>query len=91
MKIGIKYCGGCNPLFDRRELVERLVTEYSKFSFKPVIANFSYDILIVINGCLRDCANHNDLISNKKIICNTQDDYENLKKILDAASIVKSI
>ena len=83
MKVGIKYCGGCNPRFNRREIVEKLMDEYSDFSFEPAIENYLYDIILVINGCLSACANYSSLISKKIIIIKTKDDYINLKDVLN--------
>ena len=60
--IGIKYCGGCNPLIDRAKLaleIEKLLSpEYSLTTdqtFNP------WDIGILICGCPTDCVDKPDV------------------------------
>ena len=31
MKVGIKYCGGCNPRYDRAAFVERLLSDHPEW------------------------------------------------------------
>jgi len=74
MNIGIKYCGGCNPSYDRRKFFERLMNYYSNFLFEPAEDDICYDIVLIVNGCLRVCANHNSLNGKKKIIIKSEND-----------------
>jgi len=55
-KIGIKYCGGCNPGYERVEMIQRVRFRFNdRFLFlrhnEPDI-----DALILMNGCHRTCA-----------------------------------
>jgi len=55
-RIGIKYCGGCNPSYERVEMVERI-----KFRFNDRLLFLHHDepeleVMIFINGCQRACA-----------------------------------
>lgn len=50
MKIGVKYCGGCNPEY-RREDVEEVLRKH----FKIYYSSDDADILILINGCKKAC------------------------------------
>ena len=34
MRLGVKYCGGCNPRFDRKEIVKRLKEDYPHINIK---------------------------------------------------------
>ena len=56
MKIGIKYCGGCNPYHNRRQFVKNLEKEKGIETeiAKPGIL---YDELYVVCGCQVCCAN----------------------------------
>jgi hypothetical protein len=59
-KIGIKYCGGCNPGYERVEMIERVRFRFDdRFLFlrhdEPDL-----DVLILMSGCHRACAG-NDL------------------------------
>ncbi|PKN51847.1 MAG: hypothetical protein CVU55_10400 [Deltaproteobacteria bacterium HGW-Deltaproteobacteria-13] len=59
--IGIKYCGGCNPVMDRaklvREIKRRLPPEYI-VTEDPT--KEQWDIGILICGCLTACADKPD-------------------------------
>ena len=55
-KIGIKYCGGCNPHYERGEMIERIQFRFNdRFLFLrhdgPDI-----DVLVLMSGCHRACA-----------------------------------
>jgi hypothetical protein len=57
MKVGIRYCGGCNPNIDRQLLTKRL-----RAKLEPGIFVFEYfdfhdcEVVVVINGCNVGCA-----------------------------------
>jgi hypothetical protein len=61
MKVGVKFCGGCNPYIDRKQVNDRVkdllipqgyVFEY--FDFKDC------DAFLVINGCSLSCARYEE-------------------------------
>lgn len=55
-KIGIKYCGGCNPTYERVELIHRVQSLMEdRFSFLQH-GQQCLDLLLLINGCPRACA-----------------------------------
>ena len=56
MVCGIKYCGGCNPRFNRTAFLAKLKKSCPEIDFAYVQSDFVYDHLIVINGCLSRCA-----------------------------------
>lgn len=57
MTVLIRYCGGCNPRYDRTEIVRRL-----KERFPGLL--FSYDkeerceAAVIVCGCSSACADH---------------------------------
>ena len=61
MRVGIKYCGGCNPLY-RRERVEEVLREaFPEIYFFYISSgdqkDFSgTDLVVCISGCKRGCA-----------------------------------
>lgn len=75
MNIGIKYCGGCNPHFDRTNVLNKIMELFKDDYFEYAKENNSYDIIIVINGCNRACSHHSSLRSNEKIFINQEADY----------------
>lgn len=55
MRIGIKYCGGCNPFYDRKAEVEKLERNLKDIRFEPVQPGESYDRVLLVCGCPRAC------------------------------------
>jgi len=51
VRIGVKYCGGCNPRYDRVALVERIQREQPEDTFEWAIPGVYYDQLLVVCGC----------------------------------------
>lgn len=79
MCIGVKYCGGCNPRYDRAALVQRLKSElggdirwvYAGRTEEPM------DFVLVVCGCTAACAAHQDLQGRSgKTVIFAQDQYE---------------
>ena len=56
MKVAIKYCGGCNPDYDRVALVKRIKENLNgKIEFVSPDAE-SIDLVLAIEGCQTACA-----------------------------------
>ncbi len=55
-KIGVLFCGGCNPVYNR-ELLYRQLKQYYETSIHFEFYNESdeYDLLLIINGCSSEC------------------------------------
>ena len=57
--VRVEYCGGCNPNYDRVEMIERLQSLVEdRFCF-ALHDRHDFDLLLVVNGCPRACANNN--------------------------------
>lgn len=56
--IGIKYCGGCNASYDRTRALEQIKKAFAKSEvlFENVEEKKLYNYVIVLNGCLSQCA-----------------------------------
>ncbi len=78
-KIGIKYCGGCNPGYERVEMMERVQFRFSdRFLFlrhdEPDI-----DALILMGGCHRVCtAEDQNTTSIPHCLVTGEDDFDSL-------------
>lgn len=83
MKIGIKYCGGCNPTYDRTKLVKEIINKYSDIDFEPVNEESVYDGVLIISGCKSACADHESINSGKKIFMDKAEDIVCLNKIFE--------
>jgi len=56
LKIGIKFCGGCNPAFDRVAAVEKIKKGLEgKAEFVPLNDETS-EMVIAVMGCGNACA-----------------------------------
>ncbi|HHZ01515.1 MAG TPA: hypothetical protein GX396_01065 [Tissierellia bacterium] len=75
MNIGIKYCGGCNSIFDRIEIVNKIKKIFKEENFEYAKEGDSYDIVLVVNGCTRACADHSAL-KGHKIFINSESDFQ---------------
>ncbi|MEJ2023515.1 MAG: hypothetical protein P8Y00_00570 [Deltaproteobacteria bacterium] len=54
-RIGVKYCGGCNPSYDRVALVKRMERDLSdEAEFFPFEAR-ALDLILVVCGCETAC------------------------------------
>ncbi len=60
MKVGIKYCGGCNPLYRREEVEDVLRKAFPEARFFYIssggLGNLKADVVVCISGCKRGCA-----------------------------------
>jgi 3-hydroxyacyl-[acyl-carrier-protein] dehydratase len=93
--IGIKYCGGCNPLIDRAKLVREigklLPPEYSLTTDR---SSNPWDIGIVICGCPTACAdmpNVKGLARKWIIVAGKSIDLDNILEEKLAAIVVRKI
>ncbi len=59
--IGIKYCGGCNPVVDREKLVQEIKKSLPpEFMLAENHTHDQWDIGILVCGCLTACADKPD-------------------------------
>ncbi len=66
-KIIIKFCGGCNPRYDRVSFFEKLKIELKDFEFVYALAGESQpsEHLIVLCGCPATCPDLTGLVATK--------------------------
>ncbi len=67
MEIGVKFCGGCNPMYDRGKLYKHIIEAYPEHSFETADEAKNYEALLVICGCERACANTDRYNKEKEI------------------------
>lgn len=63
MRVGVKYCGGCNPRYDRTNFVARLKGELGQEMewLNAGTAEEPMDFVLVVCGCTAACAEHRQL------------------------------
>jgi len=65
--VGVRYCGGCNPHYDRKAFVERVAKHLEgKTELEVAKEGVVYDALMVVGGCTNCCASHSQFTSNTK-------------------------
>lgn len=65
IKVGIRYCGGCNPRFDRGAMVQRVCQKHPRWEAEPAKEGQIYDLLLVIGGCSSCCAAYEQFTAKK--------------------------
>lgn len=80
MEIGIRYCGGCNSSYDRKEFVTNLIKDLGdNYNFETAKDNKVYHHLILMCGCLNCCLSHEKYTSKYgKIFIKDIRDYNKL-------------
>jgi hypothetical protein len=69
LNIGIKYCGGCNPKYNRSALVAGITVKYKdKAKIEPIKEDVLYDMVIIMNGCSSVCVNEIQIKHRGKIL-----------------------
>ena len=53
-RLAVKFCGGCNPSFERMAVAQILYRDLQDVCW--VLPEEEADLLIIINGCLGSCA-----------------------------------
>lgn len=76
IRIGLKYCGGCNPNYERGDIVARAKAEYPGVCFAPYDPNEAYALVLVVCGCKEECFSfHCQNSKNGSIFIHTPEDY----------------
>lgn len=63
IRIGVKFCGNCNPLITCKKLLQEIKTVISKVGLDIEYDSWKspdIDLLLVISGCPVDCATRPD-------------------------------
>lgn len=60
-RLAVKFCGGCNPSFERTAVAQILRRDLPEVSW--VLPEEEADLLIIINGCLGSCAERPEVVA----------------------------
>jgi len=58
--IAVKYCGGCNPRYDRVQFVQDLRESLPEFEFSGTDA-FDPEFALIVCGCPARCVSHGQI------------------------------
>ena len=69
MKCGVRFCGGCNPRYDRGEALKEIKDRLkdSDIEFKITTEDEQYDDLLIIGGCTNCCAGYDQFPWSGKV------------------------
>ena len=84
LRVGIKYCGGCNPGYDRVALADYIKNSlHGRVEFVPLDSEI-IDMVLAVEGCKTCCADLSPF-EGKQIhfISQLEDAGKFLQKILD--------
>lgn len=84
MKIGVKYCGGCNPRYERKKFIDKVKEAVGeKHTFEAVKEENVYDFLLVAGGCTSCCADFRNISVKYGVFCiKREEDYENVLDVI---------
>ena len=82
MIVMLKYCGGCNPHFDRAAIVSKLSDNFPAVHFLNYDNNLLCDMLLVINGCQSQCAYFEHAIGTAVYVMYKQEQYLELFSVI---------
>lgn len=68
MVIGIKYCGGCNPVYDRGKRVRKFQEANPGHEYVTSSDRKDCDYWMVVCGCSRLCAGLEGLSARRKVV-----------------------
>ena len=55
MICGVKFCGGCNPHYQRGDAFRKIQADLPEIEFEYAEEGVGYDHLLVIGGCTACC------------------------------------
>lgn len=84
MEIGIKFCGGCNPVFDRGRRLRRFMETHPEHTYITSDASRICDLWMVICGCSRICAETGGLKARwKTAVLWSEDGFQKLEQEME--------
>ena len=68
MKVGVKFCGGCNPRYDRGACLRKIREQLNDVIWVTGKQDEICDYWLLICGCQRGCIRSEDFTASKKIL-----------------------
>jgi len=81
LKAAIKFCGGCNPRYDRGEAYNKIRQIFeNKIIFSLPEDGEKYDVLLIISGCTGCEYSYDEIAADNRLYLNQPEKFE---KIVD--------
>lgn len=78
MKVGVRYCGGCNPRYDRGMAVKSFKEKHVELDVRTAAEGEEYDLLLVVGGCSACCASYEQFAAEKIVKLWTAEAFEEI-------------
>lgn len=91
MKIGLKYCGGCNSRYDRTKEVEKLMRKFPQHTFTYNVDTEACDILLLICGCMTACPTADGIAAKQVFSLRTPKEFATFAQTLSTMGEAKEI
>jgi hypothetical protein len=75
MKCGVKFCGGCNPRYQRGDAYRAIKADFPQIDFSYAEEDVPYDQLLVIGGCPACCASFEQYTVNDEVFKMWSEDH----------------
>lgn len=86
MRIGILFCGGCSPTYDRVASRDRLAAALPEAVLEEAVAGETYDRVLVFDGCQSRCIREEEF-GERAVLISSQADFDRvLEELTQAAS-----
>lgn len=83
--VGVRYCGGCNPRFDRVAGVEALARACPSVGFRAAEPGREYGVLLVVGGCTACCVDLTGLSGREQVMIRTAGDFRRAEEAIRRA------
>jgi hypothetical protein len=80
-KIGVKYCGGCNPTYERVEMIKKVQFRLGDRFFFHRIGDEEVEALVLVSGCQRACAGRG--LNQEKKTCYSMTGESGVETLID--------
>jgi hypothetical protein len=84
LKIGVKYCGGCNPNYDRVALVKQIEERFRGKASLARADSKGIDLVLAVVGCSTACADLTPFAGKEVRIITCPADAERFIRDLEA-------
>lgn len=83
-KIAVRYCGGCNPGYQRGTAVRTLQKRFPHLQLLNFEPSAVYEAVLVVCGCSARCAGQADLpVDIPRLVMASQEDIESATEFLE--------
>lgn len=85
MIIGVKYCGGCNSVYNRGRQVNLLKEQFPEHEFRNASGGNMCEVWLVVCGCMRACASTEGLAATRRLfVLPTERSFAEVRDFLEA-------